>query len=123
MPFTVWAMMTCGRPEIALQRSKASINASRNISREARNFLPEKEAHDLRRTIVLRQIAYVNALRCQLRKQPVDEQVLKYLSRGEAEPGSQVTLCIHPEEVILERGPRIGESGYLKTHLLQNYIC
>lgn len=62
------------------------INASRNISREARNFLPEAEAHDLRRTIVLRQIAYVNALRCQLRKQPVDEQVLKYLSRGEAEP-------------------------------------
>jgi ion channel-forming bestrophin family protein len=62
------------------------INASRNISREARNFLPAEEAHDLRRTIVLRQIAYVNALRCQLRKQPVDEQVLKYLSRGEAEP-------------------------------------
>ena len=62
------------------------INASRNISREARNFLPAEEAQDLRRTIVLRQIAYVNALRCQLRKQPVDEQVLKYLSRGEAEP-------------------------------------
>jgi putative membrane protein len=64
----------------------AMINASRSLSREARNFLPVDEAHDLRRTIVLRQIAYVNALRCQLRKQPVDEQVLKFLSRGEAEP-------------------------------------
>ena len=64
----------------------AMINASRSLSREARNFLPVDEAHDLRRSIVLRQIAYVNALRCQLRKQPVDEQVLKFLSRGEAEP-------------------------------------
>lgn len=64
----------------------AMINASRNLSREARNFLPVGEAHDLRRTIVLRQIAYVNALRCQLRRQPTDDQVLHYLSRGEAEP-------------------------------------
>ena len=64
----------------------AMINASRSLSREARNFLPVDEAHDLRRTIVIRQIAYVNALRCQLRRQPVDEQVLKFLSRGEAEP-------------------------------------
>jgi putative membrane protein len=64
----------------------AMINASRSLSREARNFLPFHEAFDMRRTIVLRQIAYVNALRCQLRRQPVDEQVLKYLSRGEAEP-------------------------------------
>lgn len=64
----------------------AMINASRSLSREARNFLPVDEAHDLRRSIVIRQIAYVNALRCQLRRQPVDEQVLKFLSRGEAEP-------------------------------------
>ncbi len=64
----------------------AMINASRNLSREARNFLPIDEARDMRRTIVIRQIAYVNALRCQLRKLPVDEQVLKFLSRGEAEP-------------------------------------
>lgn len=61
------------------------INASRNLSREARNFLPA-EALDLKRTIVLRQIAYVNALRCQLRRQPVDDEVLRYLSHGEATP-------------------------------------
>lgn len=64
----------------------AMINASRNLSREARNFLDPVECHDLRRTIVLRQVAYVNALRCQLRRQPVDAEVLRFLSHGEAEP-------------------------------------
>ena len=63
----------------------AMINASRNIARAARNFLPDPEAHDMKRTIVLRQVAYVNALRCQLRRQPADEEVLRFLSRGEAD--------------------------------------
>lgn len=62
------------------------INASRNLSRAARNFLPDPEARDLKRSIVLRQIAYVNALRCQLRRQPHDGELLRFLSRGEAEP-------------------------------------
>lgn len=61
------------------------INASRNLARQARNFLPDGEALDMKRTIVLRQIAYVNALRCQLRRQPVDQEVLRFLSRGEAD--------------------------------------
>lgn len=64
----------------------AMINASRNLSRQLRNFLNIAEAHDLRRRIVLRQLAYVNALRCQLRRQPVDDEVLHFLSKGEAEP-------------------------------------
>jgi putative membrane protein len=63
----------------------AMINASRSIARAARNFLPDPQAHDMKRTIVLRQIAYVNALRCQLRKQPADQEVLRFLSRGEAD--------------------------------------
>lgn len=61
----------------------AMINASRSLARQARNFLPE-EATDLKRTIVLRQIAYVNALRCQLRRQKPDDDVLRFLSDGEA---------------------------------------
>ncbi|MGN7998587.1 bestrophin family protein [Sphingomonas sp. 22176] len=61
------------------------INASRNLARMARNYLPEGEAVDLKRTIVLRQIAYVNALRCQLRRQSADQEVLRFLSRGEAD--------------------------------------
>jgi ion channel-forming bestrophin family protein len=60
------------------------INASRNLARQARNYLPE-EATDLKRTIVLRQVAYVNALRCQLRRQKPDAEVLRFLSRGEAD--------------------------------------
>ncbi|MEH3102099.1 bestrophin family protein [Sphingomonas adhaesiva] len=61
------------------------INASRNLARQARNFLPDPDAADMKRTIVLRQIAYVNALRCQLRRQPADQEVLRYLSKGEAD--------------------------------------
>jgi putative membrane protein len=63
----------------------AMINASRSLARAARNYLPDPEARDMKRTIVLRQVAYVNALRCQLRRQPVDEEVLRFLSRGEAD--------------------------------------
>lgn len=57
----------------------AMINASRNIARAARNFLPDPQARDLKREIVKRQIAYVNALRCQLRRQPIGEDVIKFL--------------------------------------------
>ncbi|MCC2980420.1 bestrophin family protein [Sphingomonas sp. IC4-52] len=67
------------------------INASRSLARAARNFLPDDSARDLKRTIVLRHVAYVNALRCQLRKQPSDAEVLRFLSRGEAEPALQRT--------------------------------
>ena len=41
----------------------AMINASRSLARATRNFLPDPEARDLKREIVKRQIAYVNALR------------------------------------------------------------
>jgi putative membrane protein len=68
----------------------AMINASRSLAREARNFLPD-DAVDLKRTIVLRQIAYVNALRCQLRRQKPDADVLRFLSEGEATPALQRT--------------------------------
>jgi putative membrane protein len=61
------------------------INASRNLVRIARNYLPEEEAKDLQRTIALRQIAYVHALRCQLRRQDPAPDVLRFLSSDEAE--------------------------------------
>jgi len=62
----------------------AMINASRSLSRQIRNFLPEEETRDLRRSIVLRQLAFVNALRCQLRRQPPAPEVLRFLSEAEA---------------------------------------
>ncbi|MCE7795536.1 hypothetical protein LWE61_03080 [Sphingobium sufflavum] len=60
------------------------INASRNIARQARNFLPE-DAREMKRSIVLRQVAYVNALRCQLRRQSPDAEVLRFLTKGDAD--------------------------------------
>ncbi len=65
----------------------AMINASRNLSRATRNFLPDPEARELKREIVKRQIAYVNALRYQLRRQPIGEDVCAFLEerdRGQA---------------------------------------
>ena len=64
----------------------AMINASRNLARAVRNFLPKEEAAELRRTLVRRQVAYVNTLRCQLRRQPHDAEVLRFLSEADAEP-------------------------------------
>ena len=61
------------------------INASRNLARATRNFMPDPDAADMKREIVLRQIAYVNALRCQLRRQKPDEHVLHMLPRGDAD--------------------------------------
>ena len=94
----------------------AMINASRNLARGARNFLPDPEAHDLKRTIVLRQIAYVNALRCQLRKHPRDEVVLKFLSQGEASPS---LARVNTANGILDgTGRRIDEArrqGWIDT--------
>lgn len=62
----------------------AMINASRNLARAAYNFMPE-EGDTLVRTIVRRQIAYVNALRCQLRRQSPDADVLRVISAEEAD--------------------------------------
>ena len=55
------------------------INASRSLARGACNFLPDPEAREAKRQIVLRQIAYVHALRCQLRRQPQDADVARFL--------------------------------------------
>ena len=71
----------------------AMINASRSLARQTRNFLPDPDARDLKRSIVLRQIAYVNALRCQLRRQTNfrEGELLRFLSEGEAEPALKRT--------------------------------
>jgi putative membrane protein len=58
------------------------INASRNLARQARNLLPE-EAREAKRAIVLHQIAYVHALRCQLRRQKPDADVTRFLSKDD----------------------------------------
>ncbi len=60
------------------------INASRNLGRATRNFLPDPDAAPFKRAIVFRQIAYVNALRCQLRRQPFDDVTLDYVAKADA---------------------------------------
>lgn len=60
----------------------AMINASRSLARATRNFLPAD--HPLARAIVTRQIAYVNALRCQLRRVGMSEETLPDLPPPEA---------------------------------------
>ena len=69
------------------------INASRNLARAAIAFIPDEpaRARDLKRSIALRQIAYVNALRAQLRKLGDCPEVYNFVSKEEgAEPMSRV---------------------------------
>lgn len=92
------------------------INASRNLSRAARNFLPDPEATPLKRRIVLRQIAYVNALRCQLRRIKPDEEVLRMLSRGDAD--ESLDRANVANGILDETGRRIDEArrkGWIDT--------
>jgi putative membrane protein len=64
------------------------INSSRNLARAVIAFLPEdgERMRDMKRTLVLRQIAYVHALRGQLRRHSFDDDVHRFLSAGEASP-------------------------------------
>ncbi|WP_395392618.1 bestrophin family ion channel [Novosphingobium sp. BL-8A] len=92
------------------------INASRNLSRAARNFMPDPEATVLKRRIVLRQIAYVNALRCQLRRIKPDEEVLRMLSRGDAD--ESLDRANVANGILDETGRRIDEArqkGWIDT--------
>lgn len=92
------------------------INASRSLARATRNFLPDPEAADMKRRIVMRQIAYVNALRCQLRRQTPDDEVLRLLPRGEADLALQ---RVNVANGILDgTGRRIDEArreGWIDT--------
>ena len=69
----------------------AMINASRNLARTARSYLPDEAARDLQRAIVLRQITYVHVLRCQLRRQDTSFELNRFLSPDEAAPAAART--------------------------------
>lgn len=92
------------------------INASRNIARAARNFMPDPDAAELKRRIVLRQIAYVNALRCQLRRIKPDAEVLRMLSRGDAD--ASLERANTANGILDETGRQIDEArqkGWIDT--------
>jgi len=87
----------------------AMTNVSRSLAREALSFLPRAEAQGLRETLVLRQIAYVHAVRCQLRRQ---------------DPAPDVQTVLGPEEepALARRNPANGlldGSAMLVTQALE----
>lgn len=92
------------------------INASRSLARATRNFLPDPEASELKRTIVQRQIAYVNALRCQLRRQSADAEVKRFLNKGDADLALARTNI--PNGILDGTGRRIDiarRNGWIDT--------
>lgn len=94
------------------------INASRSLARAARSFLSEAEEQDLRRTIVLRQVAYVNALRCQLRRQPPEPEIARFLNESDA---ADVVSHTNIANAVLDgTGERIDQgrrNGWIDTIL------
>jgi putative membrane protein len=86
----------------------ALINASRSLSRYTNAVLAGPEVNDLRRTIVLRHIAYVQALRCRLRGQAPDSEVHRFLSDGEAAPS--LARANPPNGLLDGTGRRIAEA-------------
>lgn len=94
----------------------AMINASRSLSRATRNFLPDPQARDLKREIVKRQIAYVNALRCQLRRLPIGEDVTAFLQ--EKDKGHALARANPANGLLDSTGRRIDiarREGWIDT--------
>lgn len=88
----------------------AMINASRSLARAAQAFIPTRDdtARDLKRSIVLTHVAYVHALRCQLRRQDGADEVRRFLSEEEAAPALART---NPANALLDaNGRRIAEA-------------
>jgi putative membrane protein len=78
--------------------------------------MPDPEATELKRRIVLRQIAFVNALRCQLRRIKPDAEVLRMLSRGDADASLERANVANG--ILDETGRRIDEArrnGWIDT--------
>lgn len=99
----------------------AMINASRTLAREVITFMPyasEGPLWDLKRTIVLRQIAYVHALRCQLRRLDPVPDIRRFLSAEEA--ASPLTRTNIANGIIDGTAGRIAKArrdGHLDTIL------
>jgi putative membrane protein len=92
------------------------INASRSLARAAKAYLSHPQAEQIRREIIFRQIAYVHALRCQLRRQPMDETVERYLPDGPAQKSLQRTNVANG--VIEGMGMRVEQArahGWIDT--------
>ncbi|KQN25463.1 hypothetical protein ASE86_04290 [Sphingomonas sp. Leaf33] len=99
----------------------AMINSSRSLAREVITFMPyttEGKLWDLKRTIVLRHIAYVHALRCQLRRIDPRPDVLRFLSPEEAVgPFSRTNIANGIVDGTAGRIAKARREGHLDTIL------
>lgn len=85
----------------------AMINASRSLTRMAVNYFPDRP--DTARDIVLRQIAYVHALRHGLRREAVDTDMARLLT---AEDAAAMAARNNPANALLDgTGKRIARAG------------
>lgn len=86
----------------------ALINSSRSLARAANALLDGEERRDLRRTIILRQIAFAHALRCHLRRVNPAPDVRRFLSAEEADEG--LSRRNPPSGMMDGTGARIAEA-------------
>ncbi|MBM7404954.1 MULTISPECIES: bestrophin family ion channel [Sphingomonas] len=97
----------------------AMINASRSLARGSMAFLPIDDigpARELKRSIVLRHIAYVHGLRCQLRRQDPAPEVLRFLSPTEAaDPLSRTNVANGLLDGTGRRIARAMREGWIDT--------
>ncbi|WP_260924866.1 bestrophin family protein [Novosphingobium sp. 9] len=92
------------------------INASRNLLRGVINFMPDPEAAEMKRRIAKTQVAYVNALRCQLRRLKPDDEVRARLPEADADAALAKTNVANA--LLNEIGREIDEArrmGWIDT--------
>ena len=84
----------------------AMINASRSLSRAIMAFVPDDHASaaSMKRLIVRRQIAYVHALRCQLRRQDPAPEIARLLG---ADAAAGALARTNPANALLDGSSRM----------------
>jgi putative membrane protein len=84
----------------------ALINASRSLARASMAFLGKDDPRA--RAIILQQIGYVHALRCQLRRQALDDKVHAFVT---SDQGARLLAAQNPANSLLEdNGCRVEEA-------------
>ncbi|WP_427025477.1 bestrophin family protein [Aureimonas ureilytica] len=87
----------------------AMVNASRSYGRAVLHLIDKRpDSQDLRHALVTRQIAYVNALRCHLRRQSCLDEIAPFLGEGEADGLKGVANV--PNAILNETGALLSDA-------------
>jgi len=105
----------------------AMVNASRSYGREVFHLIDTlPESTDLRHDLVRRQIAYVNALRCHLRRQPNREEIRPFLSEDELDELSTATnapnAILNETAALLAMARRKGWIDSIRSVQIENVL-